>query len=234
MERSPEYFCTILNELRKDNPELGKGFLLRETAGDPLDVLILTLLSQATNDRNSGRAFRRLKQRFPTWDRVLEASEAEIEEAIRVGGLARQKAARIKGILRAVLERTGSFSLEFLRDWDTDAVWEYLTSLEGVGPKTAACVALFSLGRPAFPVDTHILRVSKRLGLVDEKASAEKAQEHLQKTIPPEMSMDLHLGLIEHGRRTCRPSKPGCHECRLRTACRRPAVEDFTPPAENS
>ncbi|MGE5485535.1 MAG: endonuclease III domain-containing protein [Ignavibacteriales bacterium] len=234
MEGGPEYFAGILNELKRDNPDLGRGFLLRESGDDPLDVLILTILSQATSDRNSGRAFRRLKDTFPTWEDVMEASEPDIEDAIREGGLAKQKAARIKAILRRIHRETGSVSLDFLKERPTGEVMEYLTSFAGVGPKTAACVALFALARPAFPVDTHVLRVSRRLGLVSERDTAEKAQESLQKKIPPGMTMDLHLGLIEHGRRTCRPGNPRCSLCSLRRFCNRSGLKDFTQQAEKS
>ncbi len=234
MENGPEYYAGILNELKRDNPHLGRGFLLRESNGDPLETLILTILSQATNDKNSGRAFRELKARFPAWEMVMNASEGEIEDAIREGGLAKQKAARIKAILQRVHREWGCVSLDHLREWDTGRVMDYLSSFEGVGPKTAACVLLFALGRPAFPVDTHILRVSRRLGLVREKDSAEKAQELLQEKIPPEMTMDLHLGLIEHGRRTCRPGNPRCSTCSLRRFCANPGLKDFSPGAEKT
>lgn len=234
MENGCEYFAGILDELKRDNTDLGAGFLLKESRGDPLDSLILTILSQATNDRNSGRAFRRLKDAFPTWEDAMHASESAIEDAIREGGLAKQKAARIKSILRRINEETGSVSLDFLKDRSTNEVMEYLMSFDGVGPKTAACVALFALGRPEFPVDTHILRVSRRLGLVGEKDTAEKAQESLQKKIPPEMIMDFHLGLIEHGRRTCRPGNPTCSHCCLRRFCKKSGLKDFTLQAEKS
>lgn len=232
MEESPHYYACLLNELKKEYPLLGQSFLLRESCGDPLDVLVLTILSQATNDTNSGRAFSELKRRFPTWAAVMEADVAEIEDAIRVGGLAAQKAARIKRILQKIYREAGSVSLEHIKEWDTGRIVEYLSGFEGVGPKTVACVLLFGLDRPAFPVDTHVLRVSKRLGIAGDRDDAGKTQRTLEEKIPPEMMMDLHLGLIEHGRRTCRPGKPGCPSCSLRTYCRRHGVKDFTLRAE--
>lgn len=197
----------------------GKGPLLQGASGDPLDTLILTILSQATNDTNSGRAFADLKRAFPDWEAVRIAPTAEVERAIAVGGLAAQKAPRLQRILDQILEAHGSLDLDFLRNWPPDEAFRYLTSFDGVGPKTAACVLLFALGRAVFPVDTHILRVGKRLGLVDPRATPEKAQEILGQAIPPECVYPLHINLIEHGRRVCRSRNPACEICVARPLC---------------
>jgi endonuclease-3 len=181
----------------------------------PIDVLVLTILSQHTNDTNSGRAFKLLQERFPSWDEVRDAPVAEVEEAIRPGGLAQQKAPRIQAILRQLgpepsLDWTETAPLEESRD--------YLLSLPGVGRKTAACVLLFSWGLPDIPVDVHIHRVGGRLGLFPEKASLEKAHDEMLALVPSADVYEFHLNLIRHGRTLCRP-KPRCGECELRRMC---------------
>ena len=187
--------------------------------GDPMTELVLTILSQNTSDTNSGRAFMRLKQRFPTWEAVMEAPVSELEEAIAVGGLAKQKAPRIKASLRAVYAARGAWDLEFLRDLPLDEAKAWLRALNGVGPKTAACVLMFALGRPALPVDTHVHRVAQRLGLVPAKASAEKAHDILEAMLAPEDVYPFHISLIKHGRRLCRAQRPLCGECPLLGGC---------------
>ncbi len=186
---------------------------------DPLDALVATVLSQNTSDANSERAFARLKSRFGSWGDVRMADVGEIAEAISCGGLARVKAARIKRMLERIHSEHGSDSLAFLEGWDTEAARRYLASFEGVGPKTAACVLLFGCGRPVFPVDTHILRVAKRLGLVDERADAGSAHESLGRAVPPELAHSLHMNMIAHGRRRCRPRNPRCDGCSLAPEC---------------
>jgi endonuclease III len=182
----------------------------------PIDVLVLTILSQHTNDTNSGRAFKLLRERFPTWEEVRDAPVKEVEDAIRPGGLAQQKAPRIQAILRQLgaepsLDWTETAPLEESRD--------YLLSLPGVGRKTAACVLLFSWGLPDIPVDVHIHRVGGRLGLFPEKASLERAHDEMLALVPSEEVYEFHLNLICHGRTLCRP-KPRCGECDLRRMCR--------------
>jgi len=194
-------------------------FLLQQATGGPLDTLILTLLSQATNDGNASRAYAELRKRFPRWEDVLRADVDEIEDAIRVGGLGKSKARRIKEILERLENERGELSLDFLKGLSVREVMDYLTSFKGVGCKTAACVALFALGLDAFPVDTHILRVARRLGLVDPKATAEKAQETLSTGAPPGTNLELHLLLIDHGRRVCRARRPRCGVCPLQAVC---------------
>lgn len=186
---------------------------------EPLSVLISAILSQNTSDVNRDQAWQRLKDRFPTWESVLAADTAEIAEAIRPGGLADIKAPRIQEVLRVVKQEEGEFSLDFLAEMGVDEARRWLTSLHGVGPKTAAIVLLFSLGKPAFPVDTHVHRVSRRLGLIGPKTSREKAHEVLEKLLPPEIYYAFHLNLIAHGREVCKSQKPRCAACVLREHC---------------
>jgi endonuclease-3 len=187
--------------------------------GDPIAELVLTVLSQNTSDTNSGRAFIRLLNDFPDWHALLEANVADIERAIQPGGLAPTKAPRIQAILREVWRRCGSFDLAFLAGMPIDQARAWLRSLPGVGPKTAACVLLFALGRPALPVDTHVHRVAKRLGLVPEKSTAEQAHELLEAILTPEQVYPFHIQLIKHGRRTCTAQRPKCPACPLLDRC---------------
>lgn len=184
-----------------------------------LDQVMGTVLSQHTSDVNSGRAFARLKARFPAWEQAAHAPAGEIEDAIRCGGLARQKARRIKEILDAVGEREGRVDLTRLHDLDDQAAEDYLTSLPGVGPKTAACVLAFSMGRAVFPVDTHVHRVVTRLGWIPAGTTAEKAYRLLTPRVPTGIRYDLHLALIRHGRTVCLARRPRCEECVLLDLC---------------
>jgi endonuclease-3 len=186
---------------------------------DPVDELVCTILSQNTNDVNRDVAFRRLRERFGSWNAVREAALEEIIEAIRPAGLAAQKAPAIKNALRTITEEQGDICLDFLEKMPLEEARAWLTQLKGVGPKTAAIVLLFAFGRPAFPVDTHIHRVSRRLGLIGPNVSREKAHTLLEKMAPPEVYRTLHLNLITHGRRTCRARRPRCEECFLRDLC---------------
>jgi endonuclease-3 len=182
---------------------------------DPLSELILTVLSQNTADTNSGRAFVAMMRRYPSWEAIAAAPPEELVATIQFGGLAQQKAPRIQAILRAVAERSPDWDLRFLEDLPLEQARAWLRALPGVGPKTAACVLLFSLGRPALPVDTHVERVSKRLGLIPEKATAERAHELLEALVPPEEYYTFHMLLIKHGRRTCIARRPACERCPL-------------------
>jgi endonuclease-3 len=186
---------------------------------EPLSVLISAILSQNTSDVNRDQAWERLKERFPTWESVLAANPVEIAEAIRPGGLANVKAPRIQEILRAIRRERGEFTLDFLAEMEVDEARQWLTSLNGVGPKTAAIVLLFSLGKPAFPVDTHVHRVSRRLGLIGLKTSREQAHEVLEELLPPEIYYTFHLNLIAHGREVCKARRPRCTACVLREHC---------------
>jgi endonuclease-3 len=181
--------------------------------------LVLTILSQNTSDTNSGRAYMRLIQRFPTWDALLEAPVEDIEREIAIGGLAKQKAPRIKASLQAVHDARRGFDLEFLREMPLDEAKAWLRELKGVGPKTAACVLMFALGRPALPVDTHVHRVSQRLGLVPANATAEKAHDILESSLDPDLVYPFHIALIKHGRRLCRAQRPLCERCPLLDGC---------------
>jgi len=184
-----------------------------------LDQVVGTVLSQHTSDVNSGRAFARLKARFPVWEQAAHAPVEEIEDAIRCGGLTRQKARRVKQILNAIDVREGRIDLSRLHDLDDPAAESYLTSLPGVGVKTAACVLAFSMGRPAFPVDTHVHRVATRLGWIPAGTTAEKAYRLLAPRVPPGIRYDLHLALITHGRRVCLARRPRCEACVLLDLC---------------
>ncbi len=192
---------------------------------DPTRELVLTLLSQNTSDTNSGRAYDRLLDAFPGWHSLLDADVKAIERAIKPGGLAPTKAPRIQAMLREVWSRRGSFDLSLLAELPLDEARAWLRSLPGVGPKTAACVLLFSLGMPALPVDTHVHRVAKRLGLVPEKATAEQAHELLEPTLTPEQIYPFHMQLIRHGRLTCSAQRPKCPVCVLREDC--PSADTF-------
>ncbi|MCS7275426.1 MAG: endonuclease III [Dehalococcoidia bacterium] len=187
--------------------------------GDPLTELVLTILSQNTSDANSGRAFMRLRARFPTWESLMAADLAVIEEAIRIGGLSQVKAARIKALLEEVMRQRGSLDLSFLAELPAAEARAWLERLPGVGPKTAACVLLFSLGRPALPVDTHVHRVALRLGLVPPRTPPARAQALLEEWVPPELHYQFHVLLIRHGRRLCRAQRPLCSLCPLLDSC---------------
>lgn len=189
--------------------------------GDPLAELIMTVLSQHTSDTNTSRAFASLRGRFATWQDVIDAPTADVADAIRSGGLSNLKAPRLQRILSAILEETGDLSLDSLQALSDDAARSWLLSLPGVGPKTAACVLLFSLGRAVMPVDTHVHRVSTRLGLIDARVSAESAHGILTDLIGSdrELIYSLHLNMIQHGRKTCRARRPGCGTCMLSDLC---------------
>ena len=184
-----------------------------------IDGLVQTILSQNTSDANSSVAFCRLKQRFPNWEAVLAAPISQIERAIRTAGLSRTKAPRIKAVLRRIKKQRGRLCLAFLARLPLDEARAFLESLPGVGPKTACCVLMFCYGRPALPVDTHVHRVSRRLGLVPARCTAESAHELLQRVCPPELVYPLHVLMIEHGRRTCRARSPACERCVLADRC---------------
>jgi endonuclease III len=186
--------------------------------GHPIAELVRTVLSQNTNDRNRDVAYERLRARLPTWEQVRDAPVGVVEEAIRPGGLSQTKAPRIQEILRRLPEVRGEPTLDWLADADRDEALDSLTGLPGVGRKTAACVMIFALGRPEIPVDTHVYRVGGRLGLFPERASFETAHDEMLAITDPADAYELHVNLITHGRRVCRPI-PRCEECGLRRMC---------------
>jgi endonuclease-3 len=201
--------------------------LLREQHGapkrmprrDPLSELIAALLSQNTSDVNSGRAFGNLVSTFGTWEEAAEADVEGISEAISAGGLNRVKAPRIKTILSRIKSEKGSLDLRFLGNMPLAEARTWLESLPGVGPKTAACVLLFSLGRPALPVDTHVYRVSQRLGLIDSKVSPDNAHKILGEMVPSPDVYEFHMNMVRHGRKVCRAQSPLCGGCLLNKGC---------------
>jgi endonuclease-3 len=184
-----------------------------------LDELIFTVLTQHTSDLNAERAFASLRDRWDRWEGVIAAPPTDVADAIKSGGLANQKSVRIQKILQVVLDRHGSLELEWLAERSLEEARSWLTELPGVGPKTAAVVMSFSLRMPAFPVDTHIHRVSKRLGFISAKTSADDAHPMMESIVPPEQRFDFHVLLITHGRRICKAQRPLCGECPLAAEC---------------
>ena len=213
---------TVLGRLRKRF-----GDLLPPRRSDPLEELILTVLSQHTSDVNADRSFRSLRDAFPTWEAVVRAPTRRVADAIRSGGLAETKAPRLQAILREIDERRGAFDLSYLRDLPDDEARAELMSLPGVGPKTAAVVLSFSLDRDAMPVDTHVHRVTKRLGWVPTTASAERADRLLHELTPAGMRTELHVALIRLGREICKAPIPRCRECPLKDIC--PTAPRYLP-----
>lgn len=197
--------------------------------GDAIAELVLTILSQNTADSNSGRAFSRLLQAFDDWDDIADAPLPALIDAIAPGGLAPTKAPRIQAALRDIRARSGGYDLSFLREMPLDEARAWLTSLHGVGTKTASCVLLFALGRPAMPVDTHVFRVAMRLGLIPERTDTaamtpEKAHPLLEAMVPADAFYAFHIGLIKHGRRVCTAQRPQCGACVLADVCPRVGV----------
>jgi endonuclease-3 len=190
---------------------------------DPLSELIAVVLSQHTSDVNSERAFESLRARYPDWESVRTAPTPDVADAIRSGGLAVIKAARIQRILTQILEARGELSLDFLDGLSLDEARAFLRGLDGVGPKSAACVLLFSLDKPAMPVDTHVHRVAGRLGLIPRGTSAEAAHEQLERMVPPPEVYRFHVNLIWHGRRVCKAPRPRCAVCPVNGLCPYPS-----------
>jgi endonuclease III len=201
-----------------DTLERAYGRPIRDQRLSAIDELVATILSQNTSDVNTDRAFACLRARFADWQEVAEAPPGDVIDAIRGGGLANQKGPRIQAVLRRLAARPEGFDLEQLAALPAAEAMERLTSLPGVGTKTASCVLLFSLGMPVMPVDTHVLRICRRLGIVGPSGTAEEAHRVLTAAIPPDRMLDAHLLLIMHGRRTCKALRPRCADC--------PIVED--------
>lgn len=186
---------------------------------DPLAMLINVILSQATSDSNSKRTFENLKERFGNWENVLKADESEIAEAIRLGGLANQKAKVIKDLLRQIKEKHKTLSLKFIEKMSDEEARDYLRQFRGIGPKTVACTLLFACHKEIFPLDTHIFRVLKRMGILPRKISDSKAHRILDALVPRGKFYSLHINLIRLGRKICRPKEPLCRECSLLEYC---------------
>ncbi len=186
---------------------------------DPVSELVFTILSQHTSDVNSEKAFHRLLDTFSSWEAVAQADGEAIADCIRIGGLAQIKAPRIKAILNRILELRGSLNLDFLRELSLADAKAWLLALPGVGPKTAAVTLCFALGMPAMPVDTHVHRVAKRLGLIDTKTTADQAHDLLEAMVAPEEVFPFHVYLITHGRRVCKAQRPLCEQCVLLEGC---------------
>lgn len=188
-------------------------------SGPVLDELVATVLSQNTSDANSGAAYEELRRRFPDWDTVRRTPASRIAKAIRKAGLSNTKAPRIKEILETIYRARGELSLEFLRAQPVADAVDFLRRFPGVGPKTAACVLLFACGMPVLPVDTHVHRVSRRLGLISSNTGAARAHEDLARLVPSSRVLEFHIQLIRHGRRTCTARNPGCEACALLDIC---------------
>ncbi len=195
------------------------GIPRKARPGNLLDILVETILSQNTNDQNRDKAYQRLKTRFPRWEDVLKAKTEPIVLALRPGGLAEQKARRIREILRWLKRQRGKLSLSFLRKMDSEEIKKTIGALKGVGPKTLHCLLLFGLRREAFPVDTHILRIGKRIGFIPERMDAEKAHDWMSPVIPKQKSLSLHLNLIRFGRVVCKAKRPLCDICFITNEC---------------
>jgi endonuclease-3 len=219
---TPRRVRTIRDRLR-----LIYGVPLAQPHGHPIAELILTVLSQSTNDRNRDVAYLGLLERFPSWEAVRDAPVDEVEEAIRPGGISRVKSARIKSILRAITasapdhgaDPAHPLSLDWLAGLSVPEAQRYLISLPGVGRKTAACVLLFALGMRDVPVDTHVSRVGTRLGMFRPKAPFEELHDTMLAITPPGEELELHLNLLRHGRRTCFARSPACGDCALNRIC---------------
>ena len=186
---------------------------------EPVDLLVKTILSQNTSDANSLPAFARLKRAFPDYESLLRATDEAVSQSIRRGGLAEIKAKRIKAALKRIKEEQGEISLAALAGMNNEQAMDYLLRLPGVGPKTASIVLLFAFGMPFLPVDTHVFRLSRRLGLVEEKANPEKAQKMLERIVPPDKYVSFHLNLICHGRQVCHARGPSHEKCCLQGCC---------------
>jgi endonuclease III len=196
------------------------GLPVQAAFSPPTEELVRTILSQNTNDTNRDRALGRLRDRYPTWRAVAAAPVAGVAEAIAPGGLAQTKAPRIQGALAAIAARSQDYDLSFLCGLPLEEARTWLAALPGVGPKTVACVLLFSCGKPVMPVDTHVLRVSTRVGYLAEGTSAEAAHLFYAQVAPGDLIYPLHINLIRHGRLTCHPRRPACYACPIEDVCR--------------
>lgn len=219
--------ASLVERVREEKPFKYIVQNLENTFGEPrlspksdsLAMLINIILSQATSDANSERTFQNLKKRFKSWEAVLAADETEIADAIRLGGLANQKARVIKDLLRQIKAARKTLSLEFVEQMPDEEARDYLQSFRGIGPKTVACTLLFACHKEVFPLDTHIFRVLKRMGVLPEKIADAKAHRLLDELVPPGKFYSLHVNLIRLGRNICRPREPLCERCPLIEYC---------------
>jgi endonuclease-3 len=201
------------------NLERTYGVPENRRSSNPLDMLIKIILSQATSDTNSDRTFAALKKRFPTWDAALRARISTIAETIRSGGLANQKAAVIKDVLRQIKDEHGTLDLNFLHDLTSEEATRYLSQFRGIGPKTIACTLLFACRKEVFPLDTHIFRILRRVGLIPQKCTDARAHEIMNRIVPPGKFYSFHVNLVRHGRALCRPRDPLCERCPIVEYC---------------
>lgn len=201
------------------NLERAYGVPHNERASDPLDMLIAIILSQATSDTNSHRTFAALKKRFPAWDKALRARIETVADTIRAGGLANQKAVVIKGVLRQLKDEHGTLDLSFLHDFDAQEAADYLSQFRGIGPKTIACTLLFACRKDVFPLDTHIFRILRRVGLIPQKCTDARAHQIMDGIVPRGKFYSLHVNLVRHGRTLCRPREPLCERCPIIEYC---------------
>lgn len=201
------------------NLERAYGVPHNERASDPLDMLIAIILSQATSDTNSHRTFAALKKRFPVWDKALRARTETIADTIRAGGLANQKAVVIKDLLRQLKDEHGTLDLSFLHDLDAVEAVKYLSQFRGIGPKTIACTLLFACRKDVFPLDTHIFRILRRVGLIPQKCTDARAHQIMDSIVPRGKFYSLHVNLVRHGRTLCRPREPLCERCPIIEYC---------------
>ena len=205
--------CDTLEEI------WGMGKKEHDFLKDPLEGLIQTILSQNTNDKNRDRAYTALIKRFPHWEEVLAAREEDVQGTIAVAGLSKVKSRYIRQTLECIKKSFGKCSLEDLKNWPCQKIRDFLEKMPGIGPKTAACVLLFQCDCPAFPVDTHVTRVSIRLGIAEKGDTTRKIEERFRSFLPQERFLEVHLNIIKHGRHVCLSRKPRCLECPLSSLC---------------
>lgn len=195
------------------------GQRTKDRFSDPVAQLVSTIISQNTNDALRDKAYDCLRERFSTWEQVRDAPTEEVVAAIKIAGLSQHKGPNIQAALRHITKERGVLTLGFLKDLAVEEAKQWLMAMKGVGPKTAAIILLFSLDMPALPVDTHVHRVTRRLGLIPEKASREKAHVLLEEMMPPETYYAFHLNVIRHGREVCHARRPSCDQCILCDLC---------------